>query len=86
MKVSHPCTFGLLCSRRSILSRLTAATLVEEMINAEGFSLKLLLWTAKAAEEAGSDVLICTVYENLVFYSTRHDEVAVQVDCMVVFR
>jgi hypothetical protein len=71
-----------------LLTRSTpaAAALVEAMINAEGFFLKLLLWMAKAAQEAGSDVLICTVFESLVSYSARDGEAATSVNCMVVFR
>lgn len=77
-----------LCSGESSLTCLTpaAAALVEAMINADGFFLKLLLWTAKAAQEADSDALLCKVFECLVSYSTRHGETVAGVDCMVVFR
>ncbi|ORY75928.1 hypothetical protein BCR35DRAFT_332925 [Leucosporidium creatinivorum] len=63
-----------------------AAALIEAMVSAEGFYLQLLLWTAKAAQEAGSDPLLSKVLECLITYSARHEEAVVGVDCMVLFR
>lgn len=64
----------------------TASACLSSMVAAKGFSVQLLLWSAKAAQGAALKPLLTKVLDCLLVYCTTHPDEDTSVDLLALLR